>query len=80
MMQCEVTKDIPADDELVAMLTVSEAAAAAASISASVVTDSEASPAAASTTAAAKTQEQSPRPPSHDNSIGGRASVEVRLL
>ena len=42
MIQCEVTKDVPADDELVAMLTVSEAFAGV-SPSPSVVTEADAS-------------------------------------
>ena len=45
MIQCEVTKDIPADDELVAMLTVSESAPCISS-SPSVVTDADICPAA----------------------------------
>jgi len=55
VIHCEVIRDVPADDELVAMLTVTEAAAAGPGVSASpsVVTEPEAGTSASRAAAAA---------------------------
>jgi len=75
VIQCEVTKDIPADDELVAMLTVSEAAP----VCPSVVADADACPAAP---AAAELPSLSPvvmrRSPVLRSGDGGGEAVEGR--
>jgi len=69
VIRCEVTRDVPADDELVAMLTVTEAAAAGPGVSASpsVVTEPEAgtsaSRAAAAAAAAGEAESPSLSPP-----------------
>ena len=65
VIHCEVTRDVPADDELVAMLTVAEAAAAGPGVSASpsVVTEPEAgtsAPRDAAAAAAAAGEAESP--------------------
>jgi len=74
MIRCEVTKDIPADDELVAMLTVSESAAGVSS-SPSVVMDADASSAAP---AAALSPVVTPRSPASRVDDGGAETVEGR--
>ena len=62
VIHCEVTRDVPADDELVAMLTVTEAAAAGPGVSASpsVVTEPEAGTSASRAAAAAAGEAESP--------------------
>ena len=62
VIRCEVTRDVPADDELVAMLTVTEAAAAGPGVSASpsVVTEPEAGTSASRAAAAAAGKAESP--------------------
>jgi len=68
VIHCEVIRDVPADDELVAMLTVAEAAAAGPGVSASpsVVTEPEAgtsAPRAAAAAAAGEAESPSLSPP-----------------
>jgi len=65
VIRCEVTRDVPADDELVAMLTVTEAAAAGPGVSASpsVVTEPEAGTSASRAAAAGEAESPSLSPP-----------------
>jgi len=87
VIHCEVTRDVPADDELVAMLTVTEAAAAGPGVSASpsVVTEPEAGTSASRAAAAGEAESPSLSPPvksvespapRSDDADGARVSLQ----